>query len=184
MNVARRTRGFSLIEVLVSLVIIAVGLLGIAKIQTIAYAETGTSSLRSIAAIEASSMAASMRANRAYWAIGGNLNPTTLHVDVAGTAITTTTDPAITGTPNCEVWATPCSKENMATYDLQEWALAMNPLLGASYSAAIDCPTTTTPINCTITITWVERMTATAGGTASAGGTAIMTPTYILNVQP
>jgi type IV pilus assembly protein PilV len=185
MNVARRMRGFSLIEVLVSLVIISVGLLGIAKIQTIAYAETGTSSLRSIAAIEASSMASSMRANRAYWATGGGVSPT-LQVTVAGTAITSTTDGAMTGTPNCEVLATPCTNRQMATYDIQEWAAALDPLLGggAAYNATITCPTTVTPIDCTITITWTERLTATTSGAASNLGTAIMTPTYTLNVQP
>jgi type IV pilus assembly protein PilV len=187
MNVARRMRGFSLVEVLVSLVIIAVGLLGIAKIQTIAYAETGTSSLRSIAAIEASSMAASMRANRAYWAIGGSVTPA-LIVTVAGTAITSTTDAAMTGTPDCAVPGSPCTKEAMATYDVQKWARALNDVLpaGAVYGATINCPTTPTPINCTITITWTERVAGTAGGAAStvAVGAAIVMPNYTLNVQP
>lgn len=190
MNVARRMRGFSLIEVLVSLVIISVGLLGIAKIQTIAYAETGTSSLRSIAAIQASSMASSMRANRAYWATGGGISAT-LRVDVSGTAITMTTDPGMTGTPNCEVAATPCTNRQMATYDIQEWAAALDPLLsgGAAYNATILCPTPVTPgtpIDCTITINWTERVAGTAGGAAStvALGAAIATPSYTLNVQP
>jgi len=62
-------RGFSLLEVLVALVIIGVGMLGIAKIQALAYASTGTASERSLAAIEAASLAASMRANRGYWTL-------------------------------------------------------------------------------------------------------------------
>ena len=60
-------RGFSLIEVLVALVVVSIGLLGIAKMQAIAYSSTGVASKRSLAAIEAASLASSMHANRAYW---------------------------------------------------------------------------------------------------------------------
>ena len=48
---AKHERGFSLIEVLVALIIIGVGMLGIAKIQALSYASTGTAAQRSIAAI-------------------------------------------------------------------------------------------------------------------------------------
>ena len=46
-----RTRGFSLLEVMVALVIISIGLLGVAKMQALAYASTSTASSRSLAAI-------------------------------------------------------------------------------------------------------------------------------------
>ncbi len=48
-----RAGGFTLLEVMVAVVITAIGLLGIAKIQALAYASTGTASLRSLVAIQA-----------------------------------------------------------------------------------------------------------------------------------
>ena len=44
-------RGFSLVEVLVSLVVVSVGLLGLAKMESLAIASTGVASSRSLAAI-------------------------------------------------------------------------------------------------------------------------------------
>ena len=60
--------GFTIIEVMVALVVISIGLLGIAKMQALALASTSTSRLRSLAAIQAASLGSAMHANRAYWA--------------------------------------------------------------------------------------------------------------------
>ncbi len=185
------SRGFNLIEVLVSLIIISVGLMGIAKLQVVALAESGTSSLRSIAAIEASSMAASMRANRAYWSTGASLNPARLTVRVSaatGSSIQSTTDPAMIGTPNCQTPGTPCSITAMATYDVEQWATALSSPGalggGANYRATIDCDTTITPITCTIVIDWDERLANTAGGATVTANSALISPSYTLFVQP
>ena len=182
---ARSMRGFSMIEVLVSLVIISVGLLGIAKIQLLAYSETNTASLRSIAAIEAASMASSMRANRTYWATGASLNPANLTFNITGPTVTSS-DPAMPPSPDCAVPGTPCTTTDMAAYDVMQWATALNSVLGASAAptAVIDCPTTITPINCTISVTWTERMMAGGGAGNVAAVGAVITPTYTLYVQP
>ena len=63
-------RGFTLIEVMVAHGHHLVGLLGIAKIQALAYASTGTASVRSLVALQAAGLAASMHADRSYWANG------------------------------------------------------------------------------------------------------------------
>ena len=51
-----RRSGVTLVEVLVALIIIAVGMLGLAKIQALAYASTGIASSQSLAAMQASSL--------------------------------------------------------------------------------------------------------------------------------
>ena len=51
-----------------AVVVICVGLLGIAKMQAMALSNTNMSRQRSLAAIEAASIAASMHSNRQYWA--------------------------------------------------------------------------------------------------------------------
>ena len=63
-----RAPGFSLVEVMVAVVVICVGLLGIAKMQAMAVSNTNMSRQRSLAAIEAASIASAMHSNREYWA--------------------------------------------------------------------------------------------------------------------
>lgn len=175
-------QGFGLVEVLVSLVIIAVGLLGIAKIQALAFAETGTSASRSIAAIQASSMAASMRANRSFWSKvrPGPINPFVF--SIVGTTISSNdlTIPAAAACKLGEAQA-PCSATNLAVYDVQEWANALNAALGASAGVKgnITCNSTTLPVNCTVFVQWTERI---VGASGAAG--AIVTPDYTLYVEP
>jgi len=54
---------------MIALFVTAIGLLGIAKLQSLAYASTGSANIRSLVAIQAAGLAASMHANRNYWAI-------------------------------------------------------------------------------------------------------------------
>jgi type IV pilus assembly protein PilV len=65
-----RERGFSLMEVMVALVVSTVGLLGLAKMEALGLSSTSVAGSRSLAAIEASSLAAAMHANPGYWAAG------------------------------------------------------------------------------------------------------------------
>jgi type IV pilus assembly protein PilV len=179
--------GFSLIEVLVSLVIVSIGLLGIAKMQALAYSSTGVAGKRSIAAIQAASLASSMSANRAYWAaLTAPTNTTVNGLVVAST------DGALAVPTNC-TWgaAAPCAPNQVAAYDMQSWAKALQPLL-TNDQATIACITIKVPVNCTITLTWTENAVAinsqeaAASQAAAAAGTpaALQLPSYTLYVQP
>ena len=59
--------GFSIIEVMIALFVISIGLLGIAKLEASSISSTNVANRRSLAAIEAASLAASMHVNRGYW---------------------------------------------------------------------------------------------------------------------
>src|ERR1700735_3101250 len=83
-----RGRGFSLVEVMVALIIIAVGMLGIAKMQALALSTTESSGVRSLVAIEAASLAASMHANRDYWVQGPPPPVTNITVSTTGPGTT------------------------------------------------------------------------------------------------
>jgi type IV pilus assembly protein PilV len=65
MSALARQRGFGLIEVLVSLLIVSIGLLGIASLQAMALKNTGSSMERSQAVIQTYSYLDFLRANRA-----------------------------------------------------------------------------------------------------------------------
>src|SRR5258708_32297597 len=86
--------GFTLVEVLVALSIIAVGMLGLAKIQALAYASTGIAGSQSLAALQASSLVSAMRANRNYWSTVA----TPFTFTVAAGTITTASDNTLTNT--------------------------------------------------------------------------------------
>lgn len=58
-----KSRGFSLIEVLVALVILAVGLLGVAGVETLSLKKTGQANVRSLAVMDTENLLERIRAN-------------------------------------------------------------------------------------------------------------------------
>jgi type IV pilus assembly protein PilV len=183
----RQHSGFTLIEVMVSLIIIGVGMLGIAKIQALAYASTGTASLRSLAALEASSLAAAMRANRNYWSVTAATVSQT--ITITGANVTASTDPLLLIAYNCALGGgnAPCTAPQLAAYDVQQWAANLNPLL-PSATATIFCEAPVpagyplgSPIDCTVQLNWAER---TVGINVQSDGNAMLAPTYTLYVEP
>jgi type IV pilus assembly protein PilV len=166
-----RERGFSLVEVMVALVICAVGLLGLAKMESLALSSTSVANSRSLAAIEASSIAAAMHANSGYWAAG--FAPATTIVSAANN---------FSAAPPCmTAGAGSCIPSAMAFYDLQQWAIALNAVL-PGYLATISCSTTGFPVTCTIQIQWTENAVAVSSQQNQIGALAV--PTYVLYVQP
>ena len=71
MSARKRQTGFGLIEVLVSLLIVSIGLLGIASLQIMALKNVGSSMERSQAVIQTYSYLDILRANRAQAVISG-----------------------------------------------------------------------------------------------------------------
>lgn len=184
---APRASGFSLVEVMVALVVIAVGLLGIGKMQALALASTTSASMRSLAAIEAASLAAAMHTNRDYW----DASPPQT-ITISGTSITSNPSGFPTAGADCTATGmVPCDVTTLASYDLEQWVLAINQLL-PNVSATISCENSTPPVSCTIQITWVENAVAvnsqeasTTTANAESGTTAaFQNPTYTLYVEP
>ncbi len=195
-HIRPRARGFTLLEVMVALVITSIGLLGIAKIQALAYASTGTASMRSLVALQASGLAAAMHADRGYWAAGSAPIPVT----ITGATISDATLNATAAAPNtcatgagalpCPMYCAtgngnaPCPVATIAAADLHTYANSLNAMLGNSNPVTtINCPITI-PITCTIQVTWNEK--AVSINTQSQAGTTAATflPTYTLYVTP
>ncbi len=169
MRAIQRPRGFSLVEVMVALVIIAVGLLGIAKMQALALSSTGSAGTRSLVAIEAASLAASMHTNRDFW---GKIPPATTNITVvsAGTNMSANATVDVTALSSAPTSCAPCTVTQMAAYDLQNWAQALGQVVPAA-ATAINCSVASPPLSCTIQITWVENVTSinTSSGRDSRG---------------
>ncbi len=184
-RVAPRQQGFTLLEVMVALFVLSVGLLGVVKLEALAYSSTNTAAKRSIAALQAASLAASMHVNRGYWTTadpsGGTIVVNAATVAPNGIAVSAAA-PLLAGVAgvlqDCKSTATPCLPLNMAAYDLQQWALALETV-GTTAVATINCGNAT-PVSCMINIVWAEN---TVNMSAQETG-ALASPSYTLYVEP
>ncbi len=170
----RRARGFSLMEVMVALVVSTVGLLGLAKMEALAISSTGVASSRSLAAIQASSLAAAMHADPGFWSAAG-IAPASLIISAA--------NPYVAPLP-CQfnMGAGSCTPAQMAGYDLQQWSSAVNAVL-PGYLATINCSNgLNSPVTCTIQLQWAENGIAINAKQTQMSNLAV--PTYTLFVQP
>ncbi len=185
-----RLRGFSLIEVMVALIVLSVGLLGVARMQSLALSSTSVASQRSMAAIEAESLAAAMHENRGYWT---NSDPALATIKLQGTTISVTSGAPLlsaAGTPNCKSTTTPCTPTQMAAFDLQQWATDLNGVLPGT-QATITCGNVT-PVSCLINIVWAETVgaanaqqaTVQQAVQAASQTSSVQNSSYTLYVQP
>jgi type IV pilus assembly protein PilV len=170
----RQARGFSLVEVLVALVVCAIGLLGLAKMESLALSSTGVANSRSLAAIQASSLAAAMHANHAYWGAGNALPSYTVDGGTNNYA-------SAASTPCLTAGTSACTPDQMAFYDLYLWGQALQLVL-PGYSATITCSTAGFPVNCTIQLQWVEN--AVAANAQQTNLASLQAPTYTVYVEP
>lgn len=162
--------GFSLIEVLISLVIIAVGMLGVAGIMALSMNNDTSSRLQSLAALEATSMATAIQTNQAYWVNGTGAN-------YSKTAPTTSSQ-ACNGTI--------CTASDMASEDLSNWGYTIAQSL-PNGTGTVDCSTQpqtgTSPAatTCSIGIQWQANQMANDHQSTTATSA---TQSYVLVVQP
>lgn len=181
---ARRSNGFTLIEVLIALLVISVGLLGLAKMDALAISNTQISSSRSLIALQATSMAAAMQGNKGYWAAG--VGPSSF--STAGTAVTDATGVLSQTVSTCASASAPstpvCTPAQLAAYDVQAWAAGMAALF-PSYAANFTCQNVVgAPVSCAIEITWSEKYVALNRTTTTGSAAQTATHSYFLHVQP
>jgi type IV pilus assembly protein PilV len=171
----KHQRGFTMVEVLVSLIIIAVGMLGLAKISALAYASTGVASQQSLAALEAASMASAMRANHSYWS---TVSLSTAFSYTANGTVPSASNTLPTTTNTC---ITSCSTTVLAELDVQNWVTAVNAVLPNPVSK-INCAVPAasgSPPGCYIQVSWHEENIANNIAVSTLPAT-----TYTLYVVP
>lgn len=133
-KITQRIYGFSLLEVLIAVVVLSIGLLGIAGLQLTGVRFAHSANLRYLAALQATDMADRMRANRPGVASGHYNNLSGIGFD-----------------PHCiEVGCTPAQ---MAMTDAFQW----NTKNAASLPAGVGTVVSTglNPVY-TITVSWEE----------------------------
>lgn len=196
-----RSGGFSLVEVMVAVVVICIGLLGIAKLQALSLSNSTVARQRSLAAIEAASLASAMHSNRLYWASAtppalvtwsSQTNPAFASSDAA-LAVQANADITPPGTPNVCVGtlnggamcAGAAGATSLAAGDLALWAGDVAALM-PNAALSIQCPPPpggNSPQACTIQMTWSENAVGLNKQGSAAGG-GFQNPTYTLVVEP
>lgn len=161
------SRGFSLLEVLVALVVLSIGLLGVAAMQASALSSTSGSQVESVVVMEAKSLADAMVANPAYWASGTEPADFTITVSSGAPVIS---DSGLATTADCKTTACTAAS-TVAAYDVQQWAAQALTQLPTMQKTDVAC-VSGAPVVCTITITWTQKTAAALNsGTANANST-------------
>jgi len=141
MQLADRQSGFTLLEALVSVVVVSLGLLGILGMQAIGLANTHQSLERATAAIATQNITERMRANPVGFANG----------DYDGIA-----HPAAGQAPT-DCSAQSCSPAQMAAFDAYQWDVRLGNILpsGRGRITCNDSPCTAQSPR-TVTVIWRE----------------------------
>lgn len=117
LRLSRANRGFTLIEVLIALLVLAIGLLGMATLMMTSMQSSQGASLRSAATVAAYDLAERMRSNPSQSAIANSPYEA---------------NPATAVSPACEADANGCSAADLVQADLAEWWLNLqNAIPGA-----------------------------------------------------
>jgi len=111
-NATKKMSGFTLIEILITLLILSIGLLGMASLQVQGLRSNQSAYLKSQASMLTYDMADRMRANSAR-AIAGDYDD----FDTDGTVPTN---------PGCSTQAAGCTEAQISDTDMAEWARRVN----------------------------------------------------------
>lgn len=150
----RQVRGFTLLEVMIALVVLAIGVVGLIALQMSTYQQLQTSHNYAKAAALAGAMADRMLANRAQ-AIANAYNHTAAPVGLV---------------PNCATTA--CTAAQLATYDMDRW---QTEVTGGSPKVPGSLPSATGEIarvgtDLIIRVRWDDDLSGSTGTTCAAAG--------------
>jgi len=122
--------GFSLLEVLVSVVILSIGLLGMAGIQLKGLSSNHSANLRTQATTLANDLAERMHANPggASNPAGAKSNSNYINIDFNGVDCNTIPSPYCSNTPDTD--AENCTPSQMASFDATLWMCGLSPYDG------------------------------------------------------
>lgn len=135
-----RNKGFTLIEALVTVIVMSIGLLGVAALQNTSVKLSYDSYLRTQSALLSTDLFDRMRANL-------SVDYSQLSFDSSNTSL------------DCSEAAANCTALEMATYDAATWRGRVEEVFGADSGFTIDVTDTGSEgIDFTITFTWSARL--------------------------
>lgn len=161
MNV-RTNAGFTLIEALIALLIIMIGLLGVAGMQALAIRNSAQAHIRTLAGLDVRSLAAAMRANRAYWTDPSAAS--NVSISNSGGTISIT-PPSLAGGTNCS--AATCTPVQSAGHVVNQWAQLLKQLPSGSANITRIATMGTSASAYAVTVKWSERRMQSQGTSAA-----------------
>lgn len=165
----RTIQGMTLIEVMIALVILSVGLLGLAGLQIHGLRGTASSNSRVQATFIISDMAERMHAN-----------PVAVNTNLSYAAVTLKANACVSAPTNCDTAS--CSSATLATFDKYDIceSMAANLSPGAVLTISCDptalCVKSSVPSTHTLTLSWNDIHDASLGTVAPQ--------TVTLNILP
>jgi type IV pilus assembly protein PilV len=172
---ARRQAGFSLVELLAAVVVLSIGLLGVAKLSLGSVQANGSAYMRSQATELIQQIVDDMRANKLEALVGGYNIPMTSNLPAPGA--------------NCETIN--CTAAQVAAFDLATWVNRLNATNGGALPSGAGSVTVTQTINpvtgspeytAVVTVQWDDTVAQTsfAGANATPATTLQVTVETIL----
>lgn len=136
------SRGFTLIEVLVTMLILAVGLLGLAGLQTTGLRYNVSAYQRTQATVLANDILDRMRSNRAVADTGGyNTRNDQLPGSYSSNCLSTTAN---------------CTPADLASHDIREWKTDIENTLPGGQAQVTSQPASGTGVLHTIAVQWID----------------------------
>ena len=161
------SKGFTLIEVMIALVVLAIGMLGLASIQAVGLQNNATAYMRTLAMQSAYNMADMIR----------TANGTDGTVTATYNNVTSTLGSAPASCIQNDTSLPDCSSSAMAAFDIYQWKERLADILPSGRGAV----TRTTDIY-EIKIMWDEDRTGVTGENCS-GNSSVDLKCYTLHVQ-
>ncbi len=150
-------QGFSMVEVLVTLLIISLALLGTAGLQAYSMRLNQGGQFRSLAVFLAADLAERMESNKTSAVAGDYVLALTTGADYLAGA----------GAPSTACVTAACNPSALAAFDLSQWQSAAAATLPQS-SWSVTQTGAGNPSTYTITISWVDRRSDTSHAAANA----------------
>lgn len=148
---SRRETGISLIESLVALLVLALGILGIAGLQTRSLVDTRITNSRAVAASMVDDLSERMQFN-----LGAQLLPANPYLIGWG---------ALPANPGCRPG--PCTPQQIAAMDMNEWKQTLAALLPRGDAAVFQSPLDPTQIG--VLIGWTNNVSDQANAEGDNG---------------
>lgn len=162
MRVPQGQAGFTLLEILIALIILSIGLLGLAGLQANSLKNNNSAYQRTQASLLANEMLDRIRANRQGLEAGA-------YDDI---------DSAATSDPDCITSV--CTSTQMAQYDAHDWGNRLSTLLPSGQGTVSGNGANSV---FTITVMWDDARTG-ATGTGCSGDTTVDLTCFTLSTRP